>query len=612
MRLTQSLLATTLLAALAGPGLVCSSASASDVAFQMIPNAASANDMSPDGRYIVGVLNTGVGYIFDTVLNQFIELPANPTPEQAYDVVAVSDNGQVVLGNMTSPGRPGEEAHLWTAATGQWVSLGALPTATVSCPGYSAGYELSGDGTTVVGLSWQLGCQGVGFRWTAATGMQRLDVLANGANRASVVNNNGSVIGGFAQGSFSRTPAIWAANSAGELLDPPNGDAVGEVFGMNDSGSILLGSWNGKACKWSNGGAVRTQIGNGTILPGWSGMAYDMANNGTVIGFDILLGNRRAWILPPGATTMVDLKNYVIAGGGTVPTGMILEVPQAVSNNGSIIIGHTGFVGAWMVTQTPTNLCGADLAPAGGDGVVDGTDLGVLLGSWGTPFYDLTGDGTTDGSDLGVLLGSWGPCPEALGACCTANGCSLKTPSQCADANGVYLGVDYPCSGSTCVSNDHCDQAIDVTAWINLGESYPGDNSTATPGSYQGSDPELPLGSPSCHWNGNPVAAHSTVWFKFTAPENGKITVSVCNTLPAPFVDSSITLYEGECGEFTEIGCDEDGCGTDFPYYSRLSVQNLTPGQTYYICVMNSGDWAGSMAGPFDMALSTTGGIGGP
>ncbi len=146
-------------------------------------------------------------------------------------------------------------------------------------------------------------------------------------------------------------------------------------------------------------------------------MAYDMANNGTVIGFDILLGNRRAWILPPGATTMVDLKNYVVAGGGTVPTGMILEVPQAVSNNGSTIIGHTGYVGAWMVTQTqPTS--------------------------------------------------------------------ALQT-------------------------------------WL------------------------LPV-------------------------------------------------------------------ATARPYYSRLSVENLTPGQTYYICVMNSGDWAGSTPGPFDLAISTTGGIGGP
>jgi len=43
-----------------------------------------------------------------------------------------------------------------------------------------------------------------------------------------------------------------------------------------------------------------------------------------------------------------------------------------------------------------------------GDGEVDGADLGILLGQWGTDgSADLNGDGTVDGSDLGLLLGAW-------------------------------------------------------------------------------------------------------------------------------------------------------------------------------------------------------------
>ncbi|MFO0784534.1 MAG: LamG-like jellyroll fold domain-containing protein [Phycisphaerales bacterium] len=45
-----------------------------------------------------------------------------------------------------------------------------------------------------------------------------------------------------------------------------------------------------------------------------------------------------------------------------------------------------------------------------GDGEVDGTDLGLLLGAWGTPATDLNSDGDTDGTDLGILLGAWGSC----------------------------------------------------------------------------------------------------------------------------------------------------------------------------------------------------------
>jgi len=46
-----------------------------------------------------------------------------------------------------------------------------------------------------------------------------------------------------------------------------------------------------------------------------------------------------------------------------------------------------------------------------GDGVVDGADLGLLLGAWGQEgptLADLNGDGVVDGADLGTLLGGWG------------------------------------------------------------------------------------------------------------------------------------------------------------------------------------------------------------
>jgi hypothetical protein len=44
------------------------------------------------------------------------------------------------------------------------------------------------------------------------------------------------------------------------------------------------------------------------------------------------------------------------------------------------------------------------------DGVVDGNDLGILLGAWGPGSgpADLNQDGVVDGNDLGRLLGDWG------------------------------------------------------------------------------------------------------------------------------------------------------------------------------------------------------------
>lgn len=56
--------------------------------------------------------------------------------------------------------------------------------------------------------------------------------------------------------------------------------------------------------------------------------------------------------------------------------------------------------------------CGGDL---NGDRVVDGADLGLLLGAWNAASSgaDINQDGTVDGADLGLLLGGWGPCPSA-------------------------------------------------------------------------------------------------------------------------------------------------------------------------------------------------------
>ena len=50
----------------------------------------------------------------------------------------------------------------------------------------------------------------------------------------------------------------------------------------------------------------------------------------------------------------------------------------------------------------------ADPADLDGDGIIDGLDLSILLGSWSKPgVTDLDRNGITDGGDLNILLGSW-------------------------------------------------------------------------------------------------------------------------------------------------------------------------------------------------------------
>ena len=90
---------------------------------------------------------------------------------------------------------------------------------------------------------------------------------------------------------------------------------------------------------------------------------------------------------------------------------MPVTVPSSPSSGASVItnarmmLASVRPAGSTVVTLARlVPRLGPDLD---GDGTVGGSDLGILLGAWGTPLGDLTGDGTTGGADLGVLLGAW-------------------------------------------------------------------------------------------------------------------------------------------------------------------------------------------------------------
>ncbi|MBX3356309.1 MAG: hypothetical protein KF724_11505 [Phycisphaeraceae bacterium] len=97
------------------------------------------------------------------------------------------------------------------------------------------------------------------------------------------------------------------------------------------------------------------------------------------------------------------------SGGGFVLAGTIGQPDVGTMSGG----GYTLTGGYWAgVTAAPAPPCPADLT---GDGVVNGADIALVLGSWGPCVgcpADLTGDGVVNGADISTVLGAWGPCPE--------------------------------------------------------------------------------------------------------------------------------------------------------------------------------------------------------
>lgn len=69
-------------------------------------------------------------------------------------------------------------------------------------------------------------------------------------------------------------------------------------------------------------------------------------------------------------------------------------------------------MGIALIILAALALQATPLADLDGNGIVDGSDLGLLLsaGGWSGDIHaaDLNSDGRVDGGDLGIMLGAWG------------------------------------------------------------------------------------------------------------------------------------------------------------------------------------------------------------
>ena len=232
----------------------------------------------------------------------------------------------------------------------------------------------------VVGLSWD-GCSGRGFLWTEATGMQELMNLGNGNNRASAIAGNGSIIGGFAQGNFNRTPALWDPDLSGQVY---NMDFVGEIYGFSEDGTITLGNINGNAFYETEADG---RVFIGSLFSGWTGIPEHVSEDGsTIVGFDVNGLAREAWIWREGIG-IVQLEAVASSLGLTTPS---LLVSRGVSADGNIIVGGNsagGFAtGGFILTLTDVLGTWTDLRNglAGVQGVPTLAGDGTLIGGTNT------------------------------------------------------------------------------------------------------------------------------------------------------------------------------------------------------------------------------------
>lgn len=199
-----------------------------------MPDQGQSFDLSADGSVVVGgvgepLIGGGLGGTPQafrwTASSGMVGLGDLNGGAMRSFATAVSPDGAVVVGEGTYFADVGAEAFRWTAETGM-VGLGHLP-------GYqnSSARDVSSDGSTVIGISWQSG-DARAFRWFEGTGMVDLDFTV-----ARAVTGDGQTVVGEGDDGFGETEAV--------IWDPTNGrrrlkDVLVADFGLGQA----LAGWD--------------------------------------------------------------------------------------------------------------------------------------------------------------------------------------------------------------------------------------------------------------------------------------------------------------------------------------------------------------------------------
>jgi len=321
-----------------------------------MPPISGLTDVSADGRIAVGGANGGspdeTVFIWAKGMGT-VEIGGLGTPSISKDGTTIAADARGADGVTT--------AALWEGGT-TWRNLGGVPG---GAPGadfrgesLSSAWGISGDGSVVVGLAWLPRFQAHAFRWEESTGMVDLGSLNEAKNsRANIVNDDGSIVAGWdeALDGFWRG-ALWT-NGEEMLLDPLG--QLGEIFDINSDGTVISGTGTPgtrNAYLWimKDGMPEVTDLGHlPDTAPEPVGLARAVSEDGRVVVGMSGFRNLRAfiWTREMG---MKRLRAYLIELGATGLEGWRLEIAQAMSVDGSVIVGHglspQGYIDGFVAT----------------------------------------------------------------------------------------------------------------------------------------------------------------------------------------------------------------------------------------------------------------------
>ena len=208
----------------------------------------------------------------------------------------------------------------------------------------------------------------------------------------------------------------WGSGATeGQVAVPSNlGSAVaiaaGELHSLAVRSDGTLAAWG--AWEWPlECPSVWAPAGSYSKVAGGGGLSAAIRGSGGVVDVWDCFGLESPPQLAPsrkvvaGPSHVVSLRtDGTVAAHGWAIHG-VDELPPNLAGAIDVATGYSG-------TVVIIGACEGDLT---GDGVVNGLDLGALLGAWGATgaaagAADINRDGVVNGLDLGGLLGGWGVC----------------------------------------------------------------------------------------------------------------------------------------------------------------------------------------------------------
>ncbi|MFG0274995.1 MAG: hypothetical protein ACF8QF_08055, partial [Phycisphaerales bacterium] len=189
---------------------------------------------------------------------------------------------------------------------------------------------------------------------------------------------------------FSNPDVVYQGFAMG--MPTNRSDAAHNALTLTNNASIVA-DWRSEQPLAIDDFAASDDTASGGVALAWSGSGPEGVEIYRAPVFDPDGGTRIA-SLPSGASSYFD---------DTASEGLVYTYwARAVERQG---------LGGFSAPDTGVAAPAGEPIPGdlNGDGRVDGSDLGTLLGVWGSADLgaDLNADGVVDGSDLGILLGLW-------------------------------------------------------------------------------------------------------------------------------------------------------------------------------------------------------------